>query len=815
MFCNYVVTALRNLARNKLYAAITVLSLAIGMAAALLTFVYVRDELTFDHFVPGYRSVFVVRSNAVFPGLGAVHLNTTPQLAGWIKQAAPQVHLAARTWAMPVAVRRNRVEVSDQLLWADPDFFAVFPLPVVAGDLQQALKRPDGLVVTRSAARRYFGNETPIGQTVQIDRTVTMRVAAVIEDLPGNSSLGVELFGSGLSPHSRLYIEDHKPYVVGDYPSNVTTYVRLANPAEAPAVETRLPQIVHERIYPPGINRDTPFAKSLVLSLDPIGKAHLMPTQGNTSGALIMIWALSALATLILVAAGVNFVNLSTARAARRSVEVGVRKVAGASQRQLVLQFLGEALVYAAIGMALAVTLVEVVDPAMTGLFQRRIPFAYWRDPELIVAILGLALLTGLAAGCYPALVLSRFRPAVAFKPGTIKVTGSAAARQGMVAIQFAILIGLTLAVLVISRQTRFAVNQATGLNTSQVLRIAAGCKGAFVERLRRIPGVEDLACSSTHASGFGELSQLSFMPDGRKFSMVVAPVDYDFFRFYGLKPLAGALPTPQHGEEGLAFGTPNTWADGNYAGTLPTAAVVNQAAVRAMGLGSPQHAIGATFHVNEKGRGLAPVRIIGVIPDFSYDPTRGSPLPAFYPVIQGDSAIISVRLWAGRIPETMAAINAVWRQDGEPHPLRERFLSEFLNGVYADVLRQAWLIGALASVAGAISTLGLFGVAAFVSEQRTKEIGVRKAMGASAADILRLMLWSFAQPVLWANLIAWPVGWWAMSRWLQGFTAHIALSPWYFVAAGGAAVLIAWLTVSYQSFAVSRSKPVNALRYE
>jgi putative ABC transport system permease protein len=669
--------------------------------------------------------------------------------------------------------------------------------------------------MTRSAARRYFGAESPIGQTVQIDRSTTLRVAAVIDDLPGNSDLGAEIYGSGLSPHSRLYQEDHKPYVIGDYPSNVRTYVRLADPAEARAVEARLPQIVHQRIYPPGINRGTPFAKTLVLTLAPIGKAHLLPTQGDTSSALILIWALSAIAALVLAAAGVNFVNLSTARAVRRSLEVGVRKVAGASRRQLVLQFLGEAMVYAAAGMALAVMLVEVVDPAMTGLFQHRIPFAYWRDPVLIAAILGLTLVMGLGAGLYPALVMSGFRPALALKPGATKASGSAVARYGMVVAQFAILIGLTLAVMVIGRQTWFAINQATGLNTAQVLRISAGCKGAFVERVRRLPGVEDLACSSTYGGGLGSVSQLSFTPAGQKFAIIVTPVDYGFFRFYGLKPLAGGLPSPEHGEDGLAFGTPDIWADGHYAGRLPAAAVVNQAAVRAMRLGSPEQAIGAVFRVNEKGRGLAPIRIIGVIPDYTYDLTEGPALPSFYPVIQDDSAIISVRLQAGRIPATLAAIREAWRQEGEPHPLRMRFLAEYLDALYAGVIRQAWLIGALAAVAGFISALGLFGLAAFVSEQRTKEIGVRKAFGASTADIVALLVWSFTRPVLVANLIAWPLGWWALDRWLHGFAQRISLSPWLFLAAGAAAFVIAALTVSGHALRVARAKPAGALRYE
>jgi putative ABC transport system permease protein len=233
------------------------------------------------------------------------------------------------------------------------------------------------------------------------------------------------------------------------------------------------------------------------------------------------------------------------------------------------------------------------------------------------------------------------------------------------------------------------------------------------------------------------------------------------------------------------------------------------------MGFASPEQAVGATFRVLEKGRGQAPVRILGVIPDFTYDLTSGAALPTFYPVIQGDSTIVSVRLQAGRIPATVAAIEAAWRQDGEPRPLRTRFLSEFLEARYAGVIRQAGLIGALAAVAAFIAALGLFGLAAFVSEQRTKEIGVRKAFGASTADILRLLLWSFTRPVLAANLIAWPLGWWALDRWLHGFAERIALSPWLFLAAGGGAFAIAAVTVSGHALRVARAKPVGALRYE
>jgi putative ABC transport system permease protein len=523
-----------------------------------------------------------------------------------------------------------------------------------------------------------------------------------------------------------------------------------------------------------------------------------------------LLSALTATALLILLAAGLNFVNLATARAARRAVEVGVRKVSGAARCHLVLQFLGESLIYAAIAGVFAVALAEAGLPALDAFVRRSIRFPYWRDPELIGLIAGLVLVVGLLAGFYPTLVLSSFRPSAAFRPAAVSAGGRQAVRRLLVVAQFALLIGLVSSILVIANQTRFALTKGTGLDIDQVV-VTGGpsCRGAFAERLAHIPGVKGFACSSREAIGRGGHDEPVIGPDGRRITIGLRTVNFGFFELYGIHAIAGRLPDRAHGGDVTADGDPL----GRSA--RPRGTVVNQAMVRALGLTSPQAAIGQVFQTANVPGKYTRAQIIGVIPDYAFDLTKGPAEPAFFPVVPQADADLSFKVAADHIPETMAAVKAAWQASGPGIPLLWRFNSEYLNQVYADVIREGWLIGALAGVAVLISAMGLFGVAAFTAEQRTKEIGVRKAMGASTADVLRLMLWSFTQPVLWANLIAWPVGWWTMHRWLEGFSARIDLSPGYFLAAGAAAVAIAWLTVSYQSFTAAKSKPVSALRYE
>jgi putative ABC transport system permease protein len=812
MFANVLAAALRNLARNRLYAAISIGGLAIGMAAALLTALFVRDELTFDRFIPGHERIFVLFTHIHIPGRALEDFDGSNwTIAAWLKQDFPQVVRVARYAADNPGVRHGQVEVNDAVAWVDPDFFSIIRLPVLAGDPEAAVQRPDSVVITRAMARKYFGKDAPLGDTLEFARKTPMRVAAVIADQPDNANIQSGIFASALAPTSPMTIQGRQPYHQGNYSGNFRTYVQVRNARDGAVIDAAMPAFIARHMAPPAIMADSPMFQHLTLNMTPLTRMHMTPdvVAEIHTGSMTVVYALVFIAGLILLVAAINFVNLQTALGARRSVEVGVRKAAGAARRHLVAQFLSEAVIYAVMAMVFALALAELTLPGLDVLVRRTIPFEYWRDPRLIGLALGLALMTGSAAGVYPALVLSAFRPAVALKDALFHAPGSAAIRRGLVIVQFAVLIALLLSVMAIYAQTRFALNQAIGLDKEQMLRIQVpGCRGAFVDRVRLLPGIAKSACSSGLAVGVGDSNTSARLPDGRVLFLGTAPVGFDFFEAYNVTPLAGRLPSRAHGGDEIAYDAPKDACG-------PRSAVVNLATVRAFGLRRPEQMVGISIPVICADNSYQPVLVVGVVPDIAYNLTTGAVKPILYQVDQRYMAVLNVKIRPGQVAATLAAVDQTWKQLGPPFPPRRRFVDQYLNIVYADLISQGWLLSALAGIAAFIAGLGLFGLAAFTTEQRTKEIGVRKTMGASTPDLLRLLLWSFVQPVLWANLLAWPLGWWAMDQWLHGFSARIALSPWFFVASGGAALTIAAATVSAHALRVARAKPVGALRYE
>jgi putative ABC transport system permease protein len=812
MFRNVLAAALRNLMRNRLYAAISIGGLAIGMAAALLTALFVHDEVTFDRFIPGGDRVFVLFSHSRAPGRGEAHFGTTEgPVAAWLKLDFPQVVKAVRYTGGGPGVRTAKAEANDPIAWVDPGFFSVVRLPVLAGDPNAAIERPDGVVLTRAMARKYFGRDAPIGETLQFSRKTNMRVGAVIADLPGASNIQTQIFASGRAPTSALTQIDARPYRQGNYLANFRTFVLLRDPRDAVALNAAMPAFIGRHMAPPAVMANSPMFQGMRLALTPITAMHMQPdvTAEVHPGSLAAVYALSAVSILILVVAATNFVNLQTARGARRAVEVGIRKASGAAQHHLMLQFLGESLLYAVLAMALALALAEAALPGLEALVRRHIPFLYWRDPAMMALAAGLTVILGLAAGAYPAVVLSSFRPAAVLKDGLFQASGSKAVRQTLVIGQFVVLIGLLIGVIAVYAQTRFAMTAAIGLDKEQMLQIATtNCRGAFVDQVRALPGVARSTCSSGLALGLGDINTNARRADGQIMFLGVAPIDYGFFETYGVKPLAGRLPSRGAGGDGLPANAPQTQC-------FPASAVVNASAVRAFRFASPQKMVGATISVSCGPNGWRSVRVMGVVPDIAYNLTTGAVKPILYAVDPRQQQQLSLKLRPNQIPATLAAIDRAWARSAADRPIRRRFMDQYLQGVYADLISQGWLLGVLAGVAAFLAGLGLFGLAAFTTEQRTKEIGVRKAMGASTADILRLLLWSFTQPVVWANVIAWPLSWWLLERWLQGFSARIALSPWFFAVAGGAALIVSALTVCGHALRVARAIPAGALRYE
>ena len=831
MFRNYLSAALNDLGRNWLYAGITILGLAVSFAAAIVIGLYLRDEYTFERFLPGYERAYRLESDATLPGQKTrPMIFTSGILAGPLKLAFPEVEYVARLTAGRPSLKRGDVATPDSAVWVSPDFFKVMPYPVLAGDPNAAMQAPDGLVLTRQAARKYFGVDAPIGRTLLVnpaeDATLgysaeeraavtsyhPMRVMAVLKDIPSNTHLDVQVFAAGRAPFSSMTIEDRyaSPYNISEL-----TYLKLRPGAAPGALAARLAAFGREH-YPP--QNGVP---SFRFRLMPISRIHFSdigmgPGVIRPSVDPKVDTGIAAVGALIVLIAAINFVTLMTARASRRAVEVGVRKSVGARRSDLVLQFMGETLIYVLISLVLAAALTELVLPSVNAFLQRSLAFDYLGDAALAATLLGSALLIAVLAGIYPSLALSSFRPAAVLGGGGAQAPGSARVRQVLVVAQFAILIGLIVMTATVYRQTQFALNDALRMDTSQVIFTAEPCRSAFAVEAASLPGVKAKSCASFGAMTFGENPTYALMPDRSRRTVDEATVDAGFFELHGLKPLAGRFFDRRQGED-MVLDRPEPDA------SLQPSVVINESAARVLGYARPADAVGKTItwarnsalSIKSGMPAPRPSLIVGVVGDFTLGSIRNQIPPQLFDVYPARSQFILLKLDGRILPETLKALQRLWNRTGHSRPVEFGFENRIVEEHYKDVITQEAAIAVCSVLAILIACLGLFALAAFTTERRTKEIGVRKAMGAGTADVMGLLLWQFTKPVLWANLVAWPVAFWAMDHWLHGFAYRVDLPIWLFLTAAAAATVIAWATVAAHAWYAARTVPANALRYE
>jgi putative ABC transport system permease protein len=464
--------------------------------------------------------------------------------------------------------------------------------------------------------------------------------------------------------------------------------------------------------------------------------------------------------------------------------------------------------------MALAVALTEVLLPQVNSVLKQKVTFNLLGDPALLGALLVATVGLGLMAGAYPAFVLSAYRPAAVLKGGLVQSAAGGIVRRALVALQFAIMIGLGITAATIWRQTLFSLNNQLRVDGSRILLIDDVCDPshrAFRDRLVTVPGVVGAACASEAALDNGGMIVSAQVQGGPAIPMVSGAVDYGALELYDLRPLAGRFFDHNHGNDGRLV-------EGETAGN--PSIVVNETGIHKLGFSSPSQAVGKIVTWNRRRWSIkpnpgtvGPSEIIGVSPDFAPN-TRRERYPQIVYVDPNSLDVLSVRLIGSQIPEALRAIDTAWSQIMRTS-IHRRFLSQTLQEMYTDIMLQGRAISLGAGLAGVIGALGLFGLAIFTAERRTKEIGLRKVMGATRLDILSFLGWQFAQPVLWANVIAWPSAYLVMHRWLEGFVSHVQLDPWTFLATGALALVIALATVTGHALIVARAKPVDALRYE
>jgi putative ABC transport system permease protein len=778
----------RNLQATKLLSAIAVFGLAIGIAGAILMGLVARTALGFNGFVPDHHRIHLGLSVLSGPGMPPnVAEITNNRAAAMMEANVAEVEAAVRLVEAPVELRRGNRAITVPIYWTDPDAFDVLRMPVLSGNLEAALRRPEGLVMTESAAMRFFGS-SGLGQRIAIAGQ-PMELRAVIRDLPaGRTDLASGVFASGLAAGSPL--AGAATEAPDGFSIEARTYVRLREGASAEAAERRVAGVM-EGVLPPMMRGA--YQMQLV-RIDRIALHEALHPD-----ALPRLRVGSLVAALILFIALANFINLGVAMSARRRREIGVRRASGASRGQIAAQFLGESVATVLIAALFAAAAVEWLLPSVNDFLGTHATFGY-AEPAVILSILAGALLLGLVAGAWPAVLVSALPPAAILADRGHTGRGRGRVRSALVTVQFAILIGLLVAMAVIYRQRVFAMDEALRVDVDQVLTVSADCPPGFVAEVRRLPGVESAVCAGRELLD-PQVFAFIETPRGRVFTDFVS-LPPSGFALLGIAPVAGTLDRmPPDGEEGV------------------TRIVVNEAAVRLYGYGSPAAAIGQSVSVPGDAAGVDHrPQIVAVVPDFAFYSVEKAVKPTIFFARPGSAygpGMVMVKLAGRSVPEALAGIDRAWRATGNDEPIERAFVSEHFETLYQDLERSTRLFAIFAAVAALLAAIGLVGLSVSATERRTKEIGIRKALGATTGQVLALLLAQLTRPVLVANLLAWPAAWWLMRRWLDGFAYRTSLDPLLFPAAGIAALVIALASVGTQAWLVARRQPIHALRYE
>jgi putative ABC transport system permease protein len=827
MLRNYLTVAFRNLVRHKLYSFINIAGLTVGLTCAIFIILFVRDQLSYDRWIPGTENLYRVETAVNIPGKPHKPSARTPfPAAQAMLDQIPEVQARTRLARRSTTILIGNRQFPDSVDIVDPNFLQVIRLPLLVGDPAKVFVKPESVVLSQTTARKYFGNDSPIGKTIvmsgqKCDDTYqncqtqqqALVVTGVLRDLPHNTQLKAELLMPNTSASSGVNEEMRTNWLF----TSSWSYVRLAPGADPNAVTAKLRTIIDHEVDPAKrANIKERGSELLAPSLTPFVDAHLSTDQygGMTPpGSWTMVYGFSAIGALILLIGCFNFTNLATARAMMRAREIALRKVVGAKRLQLIVQFLGEALVTAWVALIFALALVEVLLPLFDRIVGLPIEIHYVGDWPLLVFIIAVAMVAGLLSGAYPALVLSAFRPASTIRMSSSGGRGAGLTRTALVVLQFAVSIGLGIAAAVIFAQISFTRNVDLGFRMEAIVDVningvPPSTIDSLAQRLRTSPDIMDVATSqavpfsddhnhiSAHAPG---------ATSSEEFALV--PASPDFMQLYGIKLLAGRLLSDQRGGDGVL---PDQLQGKNI---QPLNVLVNAAAVRRMGY-SPQDAVGKTLTMDVMGG--AKITIVGVVADVKQDGPKNPVDSTMYMYWRSfPLGHLSVRLREGREQQALAFIDRSWHAFAPSTAIQRHFLDDDYNKQFLPDERQGTLFGIFVVIAIFIACLGLFGLAAFTASRRTKEIGIRKVFGARVRDVVVLLLWQFSAPVLIANAIAWPIAWYYLQGWLQGFAYRITLSPVYFVGAGAIALGIAWATVFVHALRVARANPVHALRYE
>jgi putative ABC transport system permease protein len=798
--------ALRNMWKTRLFTLINILGLSAGIVCFFLIMINVRDEFSYDKFEKDGNRLYRVALERIYPENRIFYAIIPPSIGPAIASDIPEVEEMTRVFRIqnPVVLKFGEKTFEEsRLLFVEPRFFKMFSIPLVQGSPESVFSTQNSLVLTRDTARRYFGAENPVGKQVVTPQGPFL-VSGVCENLPGNSHLDFDL----LAPLALLG-QDERPNYVS---FSVHTYVLLRPGTPARAVEARLPALV-EKYAAPQIQGETGQSFKAYTAagngyryfLQPVRSIHLhsnlefeIKPNGNAGYVAILI----AIAAFLILIAGINFMNLATARSTARAREVGIRKIAGTTRGALVRQFLFESVLVSLISVIVAGALAKVLLPVFNGLAQKHLEIHYFTNPVQPAMLLAVGIVVGLLAGLYPAVVLSSFRPVTVLKGRFTTSRAGVRVRNGLVVFQFMISIVCMAMTLIVYRQLGYMRTKDLGFKPDNLVVVDRAFSlqkrgQAFQEEVGRLPGVAAVAGSNTSVSGgayFGVMFQTPGSPEVKTTRGMV--IDESFVDTLGLTITRGR-------------GFSREFNDGRNV-------LINEAAVRQFGWTDP---VGMKLHrAGGQDEPTGEYTIVGVVKDFNYNSLH-APINSFvYFYYEGPDRIFgnfNIRLKPANAAATLAAVEGLWKSFGTGEPFRYAFMDDKLDALYGNERTSGRVFSIFSLLAVLIACIGLFGLSAYTTVMRTKEIGIRKIMGSTPARITAMLSADFARLVLLALLVGVPIAYFAMSRWLENFAYRTDISIWIFLAAGGAALAVEQLTVSYQALKAARTNPADALRFE
>jgi len=798
MWKNHLKIALRNLLNNKIFSAINIFGLAIGLACCILMFLFIQHEVSYDKFHANAKNLYRVTSIAEGTN-GKTNLAVTPSAwAPLMKKDYPQIRNYVRLLKDEKSILGEAGKehiIVKNLFLADPAFFDVFSYKLLKGNPAKALVQPNTIVLTEQAAKKYFGDTDPIGKTLEATTTFAptfnVQVTGVISEPPANSHFTFDalISMSTLGDISNLWAY-HMYH----------TYVVLANGASKNSLETKFKSFSDKYIT----NNPNADGKQEI-HLQPVTDIHLhsqMVGELEENGDITYVYIFSGIALFVLLIACLNFMNLSTVRSLKRAKEVGLRKVVGAERQQLITQFLGESILVSFFALILSIVIVVLTLPVFNDLSGRTLHINFGSNYNFILALILLTGLVGILSGIYPASVLSSFNPVEVLKGSFQKSIKGNALRKVLVTLQFVISIGLIASTILVYHQMQFVQNKKLGFDQEKVVVVTIPKNGdpkkieALKTSLMNTPGVISASAASTIPSTKIPVNLIhdesSAANENRSMQMLFT--DQDFVKTMQMKLIAGRDFSK------------------NYSTDENEGFIINNQAVQSSGWKTAKNAIGKSFQWVVPDKVLKTGKIIGVVEDFNITPLKSPVQPLVMHILPRRFQYLYVRLHSNN---ALTKVKKIFKEFNPEQPFEYSFLDDTINAMYSSEKKLGKIFGYFSGLAILIACMGILGLSIYSTQQRIKEIGIRKVLGATPVNIVKELSKEFLKPVSIAALIASPIAWYAMNKWLQGFAYRININAWVFLLAGVIALLIALLTVSFHAIKAAIANPVKSLRTE